>query len=662
MRLKKVTIAGFRCFGPEPVQFHLAGRLTAVIGANASGKTALLQALSRLFGVSRAQRSLHRSDFHLPRGAHPDDRSARVLTIDVLIEFPELFEETATPDTIAPAFRHMLIDRPEGSPVCRLRLEGRWEDDGTVDGEVSQDLNWVDTLSSEPTDEQKHRVIASERGLIQLHYTPASRDANTQIRVTTGALAARLLRAIEWSEDTQETVEDATETLNDAFEGENAIKAIGKVLAKRWSGLHDDVVDTRPKLSLVSRRFEEVVSRIAVIFHDSPEGIERSLEALSDGQQSLFYFALAAAVYDLERRVMTGRVEGFRADELSIPALTIFALEEPENHLSPYYLARIIGQVRSLTTNGGAQAILTSHAPAVLSRVYPKEVRYCRRDPATRTSSIRSVKMPDGNQDAVKFVRGAMQAFPELYFARFVLLVEGDSERMVLPRLAEAVGLLIDPSFVSIVPLGGRHVQHFWRLLNRLKIPFATLLDLDLGRKEGGFGRVKTAIQQLLAIGVPKDALLKLEDGTRLSDDDLEKMHTWQDSDRVENGLEGWIDGLKEHGVFFSSPLDFDMTMLEAFPEAYEALVPAGGGPRMKADKAATVVLGAEGPGLALYEGTFASFSDRFPAYRYHFLTRSKPATHMAAMTYLEREALADRVPERIKALLAHVVGNLRRD
>ena len=120
----------------------------------------------------------------------------------------------------------------------------------------------MDALSSQPTEEQKHRVAAGERGLIQLHYTPASRDAGTQIRATTGTLAARLLRAIEWSEGTQETVEDATGTLSDAFEGEAAIKAIGKALAKRWSGLHDDSVDTNPKLSLVSRRFEEVVSRI----------------------------------------------------------------------------------------------------------------------------------------------------------------------------------------------------------------------------------------------------------------------------------------------------------------------------------------------------------------------------------------------------------------
>jgi hypothetical protein len=70
----------------------------------------------------------------------------------------------------------------------------------------------------------------------------------------------------------------------------------------------------------------------------------------------------------LEREVVAGTVEGFHDDTLRIPALTLFALEEPENHLSPYFLARIIRQVRSLTDVGGAQAIVTSHSPAVLSR------------------------------------------------------------------------------------------------------------------------------------------------------------------------------------------------------------------------------------------------------------------------------------------------------
>ena len=661
MRLKSVEISGFRCFGSKPVRCRLAREVTAVVGANASGKTALLHGLAKLFGVTRAQRTIQRSDFHLPPDSDPEDRSSRELFIDVIIEFPELAENKATPETIAPVFRHMLIERAEGAPVCRVRLEARWDDDGTIEGEVSQDLYWVGTLDAEPDDDKKDSVRPADRGLVQMYYTPASRDAGAQIRASTGALAARLLRAIEWSEDTQETVESATGKLRDTFDGEAAIKAIGKALRKRWSALHDEVEDTNPKLSLVSRRFEEVVSRIDVIFQQGPDGFERGLETLSDGQQSLFYFALAAAVFDLERNVVAGLVEGFRNEEMRIPALTIFGLEEPENHLSPYYLARIVGQVRSLVKVGGAQAILTSHSSAVLGRVEPKEARFCRRDPKTRISSIKSVRLPPDDQEAVKFVRGAMLAFPELYFARFVLLVEGDSERVVLPQLGKELGLLIDTSFVAIIPLGGRHVQHFWRLLSHLEIPYATLLDLDLGRKGGGFGRVKTVLQRLLEIGVPEDPLLELDDGTLLSGEALDKLHTRQKPEEVED-LMYWVESLRPYGVFFSSPLDFDLMLLQAFPEAYAALIPRRGGPRMTVDEVVPVVLGRAGPGLAIYEGAFAAFTDHLPAYRYHFLTRSKPATHMAAMAHLERQAIVDDLPETVTALLNHVADKLKRN
>ena len=542
-----------------------------------------------------------------------------------------------------------------------MRLEAQWDDDGTIEGEITQELYWVHTLESEHSDDQKHHVSAADRGLIQLFYTPAIRNPGAQIRTTTGTLTARLLRAIKWSEDTQETVETASDELSNAFDDEPAIKAIAKALQKRWSGLHDELVDTDPKLSLVSRRFEEVVSRINVIFQQGPDGFERGLDALSDGQQSLFYFALAAAVFDLERLVVADDVEGFREDVLRIPALTIFALEEPENHLSPYYLARIIHQVRSLLKDGQAQAIVTSHSPAVLGRVFPLEVRYCRRDPDTRVSSIKSIRMPPDNEEASKFMRGAMLAFPELYFARFVLLVEGDSERIVLPRLASAKGLLVDPAFVAIVPIGGRHVQHFWRLLGQLEIPYATLLDLDLGKNGGGFGRVKTAVQRLLEMNVSKEDLLKLEDDTLLSEDDLQDMHKRQDPDYVED-LMNWVNGLRPYGVFFSSPLDFDLMMLEAFPDAYEALLPEQGGTKMTVEEAAAAVFGRTGPGLALYDREFSSFPYHLPAYRYHFLTRSKPATHLAAMANMSRKMVLKHLPETIKVVLNHVAKNVRRD
>ncbi len=661
MRLESVTIAGFRCFGPAAILVNLGPEITAVVGPNASGKTALLQSLAKLFGVSRAERTMCRSDFYLARDADPEDRSPRDLFIDSLISLPELVDGSATSEAIAPLFRHTWLERPGAVPLCRMRLEARWEDDGTVDGEVAQELFWVNTLEPDPNDGLKYPVSISERGLIRLYYTPASRDAAAQVRATTGALAARLLRAIAWSNTTQNAVDHASGVLETAFEAEDAIKAISEVLRKRWSDLHDEVVDTKPSLSLIGRRFEEVVRHIGVTFQQGPDGFQRGLDALSDGQQSLFYFALAAAVFDLERRAVAREVDGFCVDKLHIPALTIFGLEEPENHLSPYYLARIVRQIRSLMSTGGAQAIITSHSPAVLSRVEPTEVRYCRRDPITRVSTIKSIGMPKDNAEAIKFVRGAMLAFPELYFARFVLLVEGDSERIVLPRVAEAVDLLVDPAFVAIVPLGGRHVSHFWRLLSHLGIPYATLLDLDLGREGGGFGRVKTAIQHLIDIGVPKRGLLERCGGSMLSDQDLENMHTWQGREHVET-LEAWMNSLRQHGVFFSAPLDLDLVMLAAFPNAYEAIIPAGGGPKMPVDKAAEAALGTAGPGLNSYVGNFAKYAEHFPAYRYHFLSHSKPVTHLTATANLEQPEIRDGMPEPLKAVLEHITRNVKRD
>ncbi|SPV19713.1 ATP-dependent endonuclease [Burkholderia cepacia] len=655
MHVESISIKGFRCFGPNPTVVNLNQGLTAIVGPNASGKTALLQALMRLFGVTRAQRTIIPADFHVSPAEAARVKS-RTLTIDVRLSMPELVDGTATAATVAPVFRHMRIERPGGTPICRLRLQARWDDDGTAEGAVAQDLCWISTADDAVRDDQSTPVAASDRGLIQLFYTPASRDAATQIRATTGALAARLLKAIEWSLDTELAVHTASEELTAAFGSEKGIQAISKSLSERWANLHDGDIDCEPELSLMSRRFEEVIARIGVMFKRGPTGEDRGLEALSDGQQSLFYFALAAAVFDVERAAVAGKIEGFRAEELNIPTLTLFAIEEPENHLAPYYLSRIIQQIRTLVDTGAGQALVSSHSPSVLGRVLPDDVRYCRRDTASGTSSVFPIPLPTDEVEAIKFVRNAMLAFPELYFARFVLLVEGDSERIVLPRLAEAMDLLVDPSFVAIVPLGGRHVQHFWRLLKGLGIPYATLLDLDLGREGGAYGRVKYVLQQLLAMGAPRESLLKLDDGTVMSDERLEGMHGWLP---VVPQLQGWLSFLeRSSSVFFSWPLDLDLAMLTAFPAAYAATI-EGTGPRMTNEGAAEVVLGTAGPGLASYTDAADGFGTHMAAYRYHFLTHSKPATHLRALTHLDAATLKAGMPGTLQRVLVHIAAQL---
>jgi putative ATP-dependent endonuclease of OLD family len=654
VRIESVEISGFRSFGPKPVKVTFAGSLTGIVGPNGSGKTALLQALSKLFGVTRSQRSVVRSDFHVPPGVDLSDRSSREMFIDVIISLPELATDSATSKTIAPTFNVMRIKRPGDVPVCRMRMEARWDYDGTVDGEVSQTLHWISTLEAKIGDDQRHAITPPTRGLIQLYYTPANRDAASQIRSSTGALAARLLNAIDWSKAARTRIETASGEMQNIFAGEAAIKAISQSLTSRWSTLNADATDTEPTLALNSRRFEEIVRSVSVVFQQGPAGIERGLDTLSDGQQSLFYFALAAAVFDLERDAAAGAISGFDNKGLVTPALTVFAIEEPENHLSPYYLSRIVNQVRSLVDGDSAQAILTSHSPGVLSRIDPLEVRYCRLDAKTRLTSVKDIKIPKGSEAASKFVRGAMLAYPELYFARFVVLGEGDSEQVVLPMLASAMGMLVDTSFVAIVPLGGRHVHHFWRLLEGLGIPYATLLDLDIGRKGGGFGRIKTAVEQLIANGHDKDKLLEIEDGP-LSQEEFADMHNWDNE-----GINGWVEFLRNYGVFFAEPLDLDLAMLAAFPDAYAATIPADGGPELTVEEAAVSALSKGG--LAQYDGDLKNYKKLFPAYRYHFLTHSKPATHLRAIAELTKPALKVGMPESTRALLKYVAKNLRRD
>jgi putative ATP-dependent endonuclease of the OLD family len=647
MRIEKVVVSGFRSFGAEPVTLTLGQSFAALIGTNGTGKTAFLASLALMFGVTQKQRTAVRTDFHLPPGTALDDRSERQLFVDVFFSFPELLDGTATADSIAPSFSHMLLGAPNELPRCRMRLEATWQDDKTAEGSVDQALFWIQSLDINPVDTDKIAVKSVDRGLIQLYYAPATRDASVQIRSTTGALASRLIRAVEWADKTRAVVEEASNAMQHAFSEERSISSINDAISARWSDLNDQNTFAEPHLSLASRRFQDLLDKFQVIFNAGHDGNPSEIAALSDGQQSLFYFALIAAVFDVERNVIEKHIDGFRSDDLLAPALSIFALEEPENHLSPFYLSKIINQISDLTKGNAAQALITSHSPSILGRLNPESVRHFFYETASGTSTIRSLTLPSDDNLAAKYIRSAIVAFPEIYFAKLAILVEGDSERVVLPRLARALGIDLDPSFIAVVPLGGRHVQHFWRLLQDIKIPYLTLLDLDLGRHGAGFGRIKYVCEQLLKIGTDRDKLLAIEGGV-LDDARLSTMHTW-DNDYV--SLQHWITHLRTFNVYFCQPLDLDMTMTASYPDTYSKLAPDVG---LELDTSATnSVLGTSGAGPAAYSSKdLVRFSKFMGLYRRLFLTGSKPATHLAALAQLEDTQIRASLPEVLTALL----------
>lgn len=280
---------------------------------------------------------------------------------------------------------------------------------------------------------------------------------------------------------------------------------------------------------------------------------------------------------------------GFRAEITdNLPLITIFAIEEPENHLSPHYLGKVINELKGIASDSNAQVVLSSHSPSIMRRVEPDDVRYYLGGETRFSTEITSLNLPEDKTDeSYKYVREAIRGYPELYFSRLVVLGEGASEEIILRKAFEASGTPLDSLFVSVVPLGGRHVNHFWRLLHGLKIPFVTLLDLDREKEGAGWGRLRYIRDQLIALYGTNAPELEYGglDGTannlaNVKDDllgggeqDIAKMTIW-------------INFFQQRfKVFFATPLDIDFSMLKSFPQIYQSQAPANGGPRLPTEE-----------------------------------------------------------------------------
>jgi putative ATP-dependent endonuclease of OLD family len=429
--------------------------------------------------------------------------------------------------------------------------------------------------------------------------------------------------------------------------GNASVKGIGAQLASQWGALHKGKYYADPHVSFERNEIESLLRHLTLGFSPAHDAPTVDFSKLSDGQQSLLYLSLVLSVQAIGRKVLDGSLKGFDVERLRPAVFTLVAMEEPENSLSPHYLGRVIKALTAFSGHNDAQSIVATHSPSILRRVPPESVRYLRLN-KDRATAVTSVILPGegADEEAHKFVREAVQAFPELYFSRLVVLGEGDSEEIVLPRFLEARGLAQDDSSISVVPLSGRHVNHFWRLLHGLSIPFVTLLDLDLARHQGGWGRVRYATKQLLKFPTIK---------SNLSQDHVKGLAKWDADEHLltsDNGKD-WIKLLETAGVFFSSPLDLDFAMIEEFPTAYGVEEDELEEPE---EDVIVAVLGKS-------HGDESQYSDSqrsaFRAYHTRFKLGSKPATHLAAMAELDDAEINANMPKAIGRLLDMVSTKL---
>lgn len=629
MKLEAIRLSGFQSFGYEATELSLED-ITYIIGPNGSGKTAVLQALCRLFAFDPALRRIQRSDFHVPCDEE-DVPLERQLWIEADFLFPEL-EDDEDNSTVAPHFSHMRLDEPDGVPRVRFRLTATMG----IDGDIEEALVYVLEVDEDESPLNTAQVPRSERNHIHVHYLPARRDPADHIAYGANALLGRLLRAVRW-DDERETIKSLTDQISVSLAANPSVNAFSEILKTTWAKLHRGKFFADPKITFVASEIEPLLRHLSVSFTPSHDGSFVDFSRLSDGQKSMLYLSLVLSSQAIGKAVLAEEDISFDPEKLRPPVFTLVALEEPENSLSPHYLGRIVNSLNAMVGNLDAQALIATHAPTMLRRVAPELIRYLRLN-ESRETQVTCIKLPDETDEAHKFVREAVQAFPEIYFSRLVVLGEGDSEEIVLPRLLQAKGAPVDESAITVAPLGGRHVNHFWRLLAALKIPCFTLLDLDVARYAAGWGRIKYVNDQF-AIHQP---------GKKLPED--YGIPKWDSEKYKIRGYEHYLDMLEERSVFFSYPMDLDFAMLLAYPEAYNVEEEKPDDATIKA------VLGKSHYDSSQYRDDELAL---FNTYHQRFKLGSKPAAHIEALIQLNDADLLKNMPDSLDRLADAVIAKL---
>lgn len=658
MIIQSLKIKNFRSFGDTETTIDLSN-ISTFVGGNSSGKTAALQAIQKLFGLTTSERTLVKGDFHTSVFTQGESNSERNLYIEVRIDFPELKnpEQQEGKLSIPPFFNHFTINAPYECPYVRMRLEGKWSAGTTPDGEIEQKLYFITVPYGEDVNENTVSPVSPhQRSAIQMIYVPAIREPLAQLKNASGTILWRILNSINWPEDMDQQIELEMKSVDELFEKTEGVGEIKNVIGEHWKKYHFENRYQDANIKFNSTTLESILKKIEVQFSPTQESSTYTIDKLGDGLRSLFYLSLVSSLLEVEQQIT----------EKPTAALTILAVEEPENHISPHLLGKVVENLKEISDKKNAQVLLTSHSEAIIKNVSPEDICHLRIDKKSGRTIAKKIELPSKESEAYMYIKEAVKAFPEIYFAKLVILGEGDTEEIIIPKILKVKEISSYESSISIVPLGGRHVNHMWKLLNQLDIPHITLLDLDLERGGGGWGRVKYVLQELINNGYDRDKLLAVdeENGDTITEEDFEGMHDWDlDKDSLE-AMKTWIEMLEEpeYNVFFSAPLDMDFLMLETFTTAYKKIMKIG--PRLpdksdKPDEYAKKVNSSIQATLKNISAIGETYSEEqhelMVWYNSLFLGRGKPSTHIEALTNINENNLLNDCPPVLNRLIERI-------
>lgn len=163
-------------------------------------------------------------------------------------------------------------------------------------------------------------------------------------------------------------------------------------------------------------------------------------------------------------------------------SLCLALIEELEAHLHPQAQLRLIEYLQNSYNSSGVQIIISTHSPTLASKINLKNVILVR-DNAAYDLAPEKTQLDKGDYLFLQRFLDATKA--NLFFARSLLMVEGDAESLVIPVIADILDLNLDKYGVSVVKIGGLAFRRYAKIFGRKNPPeiqtrIAIVTDCDV--------------------------------------------------------------------------------------------------------------------------------------------------------------------------------------
>ncbi len=216
---------------------------------------------------------------------------------------------------------------------------------------------------------------------------------------------------------------------------------------------------------------------------------KNATESLPGSHNGLGYKNLIKISLELHEFART-----IKNDRMRLPLLF---LEEPEAHMHPQLQTTFVSFIEDFlqreVEEGVVQVMMTTHSAHIANIVEFNKVRYIKRHAnSVECKSIADFPRngtPDEQKAHLEFLQKYMKlSYCDLYFCDKAILVEGASERLLLPDMIKKckdnghfsdVGIPLTSQYYSIVEVGGAYAHHFYDFVDYLEIPTLIITDID---------------------------------------------------------------------------------------------------------------------------------------------------------------------------------------